>query len=116
MEGKLKGEQTHLLFPLPKIIRVCIPRFRLEVGRGVGGWIHSSVEEGNGSSGGLSDDIVFASLAAIVCNQSKCRIEMLLHHIWAVKHSEVSSLFYLSWTRLVKSNLILKVQQILQMT
>lgn len=59
MEGKLKGEQTHLLFPLPKIIRVRIPRFPLEAGGlGVRGeiWIPSSGGEGSGFSGGMNDN------------------------------------------------------------
>lgn len=66
MEGKLKGEQTHLLFPPPKIIRVRIPRFPLEVAGGRGPRLIPPLKKEMNLRVGMSDDFVFASLAAII--------------------------------------------------
>lgn len=65
MEGKLKGEQTHLLFPLPRIITARIPRFPLEVAGGRGpGFISLLIKE-MVLRVGMSDDFVFASLPSL---------------------------------------------------
>lgn len=80
MEGKLKGEQTHLLFPLPKIIRVRISRFSLEVAGGRGPGFIPPLKKEMILRVGMSDDLVFASLAAIIFLNAEYKC--CLHHIF----------------------------------